>query len=291
MKKFLLRTLLFILLLGIYAGINYLINSYIISKQKIDLGGINTLIIGDSHTARSINPKLFASARNISQTAEPYYITFWKLQAVFENNKIDTLILGFSHHNISGFNDKKLSNRIWSSEMFRRTYAIESMDALNENIIDYQEFYKIYFKNMCLYPQKTHHNWVGSYQNFNSSSVSNSEKSIKRHFFYRKKNAGISETSINYLDSIVNFCIANNIELVLVGSPVHAEYFGRIPDNFINRYKLEKKRLRSQGIPVLDFTNHYYRDSYFLDPDHLNTKGANAHTKRILELLKNDEAN
>ena len=92
-----------------YFGINNVINSILISREDLHLTS-STLIMGDSRTQYSLDPHLFPSANNISQTAEPYFLTYWKLKALIDLHEIDTVILGFAHQNISAFNDRKLSD-------------------------------------------------------------------------------------------------------------------------------------------------------------------------------------
>ena len=142
MKKFIIQISTFTALFFIILIANYFINSIIFKNQKSLIRDTNILIVGDSHTQASINPILFASSVNISQAAEPYYLSFWKLQNILSNTAIDTVILGFSYHNLSSFNDQKLTNEKWSSEMYNRMYYIENIKALKDLDIDYLEYYK-----------------------------------------------------------------------------------------------------------------------------------------------------
>ena len=112
MKLFIKNILLFCIIPILYFSLNIIINIYIYSHSYIELKHKNILIIGDSHTEKSLNPIFFHSAQNISQTAEPYILTFWKIKKIIKSYKPDTLIIGFSPHNISAFNDQKFSNEI-----------------------------------------------------------------------------------------------------------------------------------------------------------------------------------
>lgn len=286
MNAFLKRLLLFTLILIGYLGVNYLINTTIISFQKSDLKITNIIIAGDSHPQKSINPKMFNSATSITQTAEPYVSTLWKLKYLLQDIQIDTLILGFSHHNLSAFNDLKFTNKTWSTEMYNRTYLTENFKLLNSKLYDINEFYKTYFKNMCIYPNTKHFKFIGGYENFNLNKIEDYNKAIKRHYLINEQPAGISETAIAYLDSIANYCNNNNIALILTSSPVHQEYSKRIPEYIVDRYEKEKERLKKQHIQILDFTNAKYKDEYFLNSDHLNAEGSLKFTTQLIKLLK-----
>jgi len=282
MKKFIIKILIFALILFGYTGLNLAINKLIISESDVPMRQVNILIAGDSHPKNSVNPAYFESARNISQTAEPYVITFWKLKYLLPKFPVDTVILGFSHHNISAFNDRKFTDKKWASEMFKRTYPIQNFDGLHHINVDFTKFYKIYFRNMMLYPNTDHFDYLGKYSNTDYSDISNTEEVIKRHYFYKGEPVGISETSISYLDSIVKICNEQNVTLILAGSPVHEDYFGQIPDYIKQRYNEEKSRLRNEGIMVIDHSDEFYKKDHFLDADHLNEKGADKFTKEII---------
>ncbi|MCD4696069.1 MAG: hypothetical protein K8S16_07485 [Bacteroidales bacterium] len=159
------------------------------------------------------------------------------------------------------------------------------MNELKNVNIDYNEYYNIYFRNMCLYPKINHIQFIGEYKNFDASDLSNLNAAIQRHYFYYGKDAGISETAMFYLDSIINLCHEHQIKIILIGSPVHQEYYSKIPENVKARYNLEKARLIKQGIFVIDFTNHFYDEEYYLDIDHLNEKGAVIFAAEINEII------
>ena len=144
MKRFIHKTAFFALLPMLFFGANMLINYFNYTGQSTPIDIPRVLIAGDSHPQKSLNPALFSDARNISQSAEPYVLTFWKLKNLFKANAPDTLIIGFSPHNISQFNDLKFSERKWSSELFRRSYPIQEFRRISTQIpIDYTTYYRV----------------------------------------------------------------------------------------------------------------------------------------------------
>ena len=261
------------------------VNTWII-QHKFKIQPTRVLIVGDSYPEKAINPNLFESANNIAQSAEPYMITFKKLKRVLKEINPDTIILGFSYHNISAFNDYKLVDSKFSSEMFKRYYSVLDFRELKVIDIDYKAFVNVYFKHMALYPNKRHFKFIGKYSNSKVSRISDSLKAIKRHYYRDERELSVSETSINYLDSIIDICQKNNIEPILVNSPVNQAYKKLIPDLFVNRFKSLEKRLRSKNLTIYNFGNTFYADSLYLNSDHLNSYGADQFTNSLLDSLK-----
>jgi hypothetical protein len=108
----------------------YAINSIIIKTKDNGWKNCHVLIAGDSHTEKAINPIFFFSAINISQDAEPYYITYWKLLKYLSIHATDTIFVGFSYHNLSSFQDKKLSDKVWSEEMLEEFTQLKILTGL-----------------------------------------------------------------------------------------------------------------------------------------------------------------
>ncbi len=285
MNSFLIRLFKFSFILLAYIGANYIINIYITSIQDPFPSEVNIVIAGDSHLQKSLNPNDFVSAISIAQTAEPYIATYWKLKYLLNNTKFDTLILGFSHHNISAFNDLKFTDKTWSNEMYERTYLIHNFQSLEPSLYSNTELYTTYFKNMCSYPNLSPFKFIGGYENFNINKIDDYQKASNRHYYINGINAGISETSLAYLDSILYLTSSNNIKVVLTGSPVHNNYLTRIPTYISERYNKEKERLETMGVDIRDFSKTNYPDEYYLNADHLNIVGSQKFSSELKKSL------
>jgi hypothetical protein len=286
MKFFVIKITSFTFIIVFYFVLNTFINYTIFNKSKIPINNTKILISGDSHVQTSLNPKSFFSATNISQSAEPYIISFWKLKYIFKHNKPNILLLGFSHHNISAFNDNKFWDKKFSSEMFERSYIIGNYRSLENIKIDYQEYYKIFLREMCLYPHTKHFKFVGGYNNSYKSSISDLEQSINRHYYLHGKELGVSEIQIKYLYNIIKLCENHDVTLILVGSPVHTAYYKKIPSIIKKRYDEEKQRFQKNNLIIADFTETIYDDKFYLNSDHLNEQGALKFSKSIYNMLK-----
>ena len=287
MKNFIRKILLFSLLPLFYFGLNSLININNYRNYEIKLPNKRVLILGDSHPQKSLNPELFDSAINVSQTVEPYVLTFWKVKRILNTINPDTIIIGFAPHNISAYNDLKFSNEKWTHEIFKRIYPIEKFKEIDDDIIiDYSEFYKVLWKEIGFYPKENHIHFIGNYSNSERSNISNFESAIQRHYYFNENvELKISKIAINYLDSIIRTCNSKNIVPILVSSPVSKNYRENIPSNIWRKYEDLKNKYESSAI-IIDKTDNYYVDTLFLDSDHLNSIGAEKFSREVIEKLK-----
>ncbi len=284
MTRFLVRLSLFTGLIIGYLAVLFIVNTLIIEIQKKQLKrSVNVLLAGDSHMQKSVNPMGLTNAMSIAQTAEPYIATYWKLKYLESTIDYDTLVLSFAPHNFSSFNDLKFIHKTWSNEMYKRTYLTQKFSTLNSRYFNESEYYKTFFKQMCILPRQNHFQFIGAYKNKNKSNITQAKKAIARHFFIEGNPAQFSQLQANYLDSIYLHCKETNTELVLVTSPVHSNYQTNIPDNYSTLFEKKKAIYTDKGCIVLDKSLLAYPDNYFYNTDHLNTTGAEEFT---LELFK-----
>lgn len=237
MHRFILKTVLFIMLPVVYFGANMIINSFIYNRQSVHLKNTNVIIVGDSHPEKSLDTSYFNDTQNISQPGEPYVLTYWKLKKIFQSYTPDTLIIGFAPQNITQYNDLKFSDDRWSSEMFKRSYPIHELSKISDAIaVDYKSFYKVLWKQTAFYPKTNHINYIGNYSNHNQSDLSDSTFAVKTHYYHNGAELKVSKMAINHLDSIIRLCNSKNIELIMTSNPVHKNYLKNIPDVIMNEY-------------------------------------------------------
>lgn len=288
MNHFLKKCIFFLTLPLLYILLNFSVNIYICSNQKLKIESGEVLIIGDSHLQKGLNPDKFNSAENIAQIAEPYVLTYWKLKKVLEHYRPNTIILGFSPHNIAEFNDLKFSKEPWRTTMFKRSYPIQQFKDIDDSLnIPYNVYYYSLIKEIGFLPRKNHIHYIGEYSNSKKSNISNVQKVLDVHYSYNGKKMGISDLNIDYLDSIVNITQKEKISLVLAGTPVYKKYYSKIPEAVFSRYNFLKERYKDKAL-IIDQLNTSYPDSLFLDADHLNQLGAEKFSKEILQIMTND---
>lgn len=128
MRKFVLKFIIFCFLFLSVIAIWY---SYLyFSKQNTIVRLVNkNIIIGDSNTKWSMNDKTISGYSNFSTGGELYLFAYNKLKIFDQHNKIDTLLLSFSPHNIINnmwWNDDEgtpLDNRMGG---FYDTFSLEN---------------------------------------------------------------------------------------------------------------------------------------------------------------------
>ncbi len=292
MKKFTLKFLFFIALPTLYILSNLALNKYIASKQKLIIEEKRIFIFGDSHPKDAINPKYLKESVNYSQSAESYVFTYHKAKKFIKIYKPDIIVVGFSYHNISTFRDDFFLDKKRSSAMFQRSLNLidinELSDVFDVNLFSY---YKTLIMQKGLYPNK-HVDYFGSgFEIDRTCNTTNADRVIKKHFYDKNKEYQISRVSINYLDSIVSLCKKNKIELVLVNTPVHINYFKKIPLTIKNEYNELKKNYRQINIKIFEDTINKYPDTLFKNVDHLNLYGSEVFTKELSGFLKKTKSN
>lgn len=272
-NKFIKHSAIFCLCFVMYSAINLMINKVFI-KSVSPINETNILILGDSHIETALNPNGLPNATNIAQSAEPYVVSLWKLEKILSYYTPDTVILGFSAHNLSDFNDLKFSHSIWSKEIAERTYGIFDLTDVSDKIeIDYQMLFRMSFKHLCIFPKKKHLTYIGNFTRHTEHNLSNAN-AIERHFFFEGKPCNLSVLSINSLNSIKELCRKKGIQLILISTPVHESYRKGIPEKFKDELHKISTRYSSEGVYILDYSTLELHDSCYLNINHINTFGS-----------------
>jgi hypothetical protein len=157
-----------------------LINLIIIKHPQKVLSS-NVIILGDSHP-QILNPDYFSSAQNFCQGNEPLVVTFWKLNFLLKNTEFDTLVVGFSYHNISIKNDNKFSDQLFTPNNLLRTYPIIRFKDIKRFRVDYKLLFQAYFKNMYLIPKRQHGNFLGHFETHNKGFVNDYKEKLNLHY-------------------------------------------------------------------------------------------------------------
>ena len=283
MHQFLKKSTLFTL---VYIFFNYSLNYLNIKYyQNYKFDECNIVFVGNSQTKSAINPKLISGSYNISLDAEPLIASFWKIKNIINNCGIDTIVFGLSHVHLSALIDESFLNTQTAGEMFERYYSIIDISFIDRVKFDLIRYYSVYLKNMILFYQHNHHEkYLGKYKPLNKkveNLEANIKETIKKHYYKDNLDAKVSQISISYLDSIVNICSANEIQLIVVSTPVNEKYYQKIPDIILNQYELQIKSLVRRDVRVIDYSRLYEGDSLFADADHLIKEGSSKFTKLL----------
>jgi hypothetical protein len=92
----------------------------------------------------------------------------------------------------------------------------------------------------------------------------------------------ISKTNIDYLIKLIDVCKEYDAEVVLIRSPVHEKYWGRLSE-----YSFQYIKHRYfENQTFLDFIDFSLEDKQFADAHHLNSDGALEFSTYFNEYIK-----
>ncbi len=113
-------------------------------------------------------------------------------------------------------------------------------------------------------------------QNYFQNKFDNNHKYLPRSDFVEGGN-------YKALFNIINFLKTQNVEVCLISTPVHSDFFQYDADRkrFNPVTNLYKKLSRENGFQYFDFTNYLLPDNNFKDISHLNKKGAIKFTELV----------
>lgn len=275
MRSFLTRFLLVVLLLAALIGAVFAFNAWsthrFVAKHQ---GG--TIILGDSHAATNINPKILG-ARNFAHTAEPLLTTAQKLQWITTELQPDSIILVISPNNFAGYNDHKFSDAPWSSEMAKRYYSLfpwsfwahygEPLTALGHH------FRKQLIPNPSGKPA-----FLGKFAPKPVAPLKDDlTEVLERHFNAHYE--PISKASSKALLEIQNHCLEAEIHLIIVEAPLLPTYKKGIPRAVGITYNGTLRNLPLLPVPVV------LSPDQFFNGDHLNKNGAQEFTRALKKEL------
>ena len=312
MKNFLINLLSFILVISSIFGINLIINQYyFIYKPYIIEKNIETVIMGGSLTMYSLNPEIIKNSINISQEAEIYEVTYFKLKYLLANNKkINNIILNFSPVNFSDYKIMKgRKKNLPVNTIFYNLIPIFTV--LNDFNPDKKDYFHNYIKHNFFNKEITYailtgnkyYPFIGEFKPVKESFINKKNwlEFVLSEVYYsqEKKENDILYLSLYYLFKIIDLCKENNINLLLINTPQKNEI---IPVKFkifykkVTNYLIENKQITEgskvninkfffSGV-ILDYSNDNLPDEYYLDHVHLNNKGANYLSQKIQKFLQ-----
>lgn len=274
MKKFITKTLLYCLLILLMIGGFYGYKYYQKKNEIVKLPKSN-IIIGDSNTRWSLNDSIIHNYSNYSVGGETYLFAYTKLKIFDKNNKIDTLILAFSPHNIVNniwWNDdvqQPIQNRM---PMFYQNFEWQDHLVLLKNIP------KNYLSSLMkigkqetafLFNTKTggmQHSRFGSYM----PEIKNENQFKKTPYEY--KTPEITTPEIEYLNKIIVECKVKSIHLILINPPknyLRSDYKYYAHPEFYDYYH---KNL--SNVDFLDFSILPLPANSYYDMNHVSKLGA-----------------
>jgi hypothetical protein len=293
MKKFIIKVVIFSLFLVLIIFVSALVDDVLL-RTKFPKN-VTTLIIGDSHSECGINDKMYPNSKNISQPGEIYFFCYYKLKKLLKYRKIDTVLVAFSRHSISYFQDEKLfgiDRQLAYQRMYSRNMQCLGFtgikDLYSKTKLDLGSFMSTMVKG-ALTPYILRKNgYIGAFRKSNRSNLQDSviKNRLVSHFYDDDHTLlGFSQYQQVYLNKIFELCNSHNIKLYLVDIPVSPYYEKEIPQKMTDYFDKYIKTSIPKNVEYLDFSNYNYPDSCYGDGDHFNSKGANVYTRQLIERI------
>ena len=315
MRKLLPYILFIVIVLVVGQSYRYYTLKALQSQALLFDRSVSTIIVGDSHTQTALNPALLANSVNISISDENYLYSYAKLRMLLQHNKVDTVVLGFSWHNILRRSERFVFDRSANAFFLDNYFMLLDPDVIAD-IADYNSnFLSAYMKYVCGIPAQIYSNdlafkqalggrlqrrdfkFIGRYYHSDKSVISSSIVQQRiRDLFYSNENcgkyAGTSPLMLKYLFLIAGLCEKMNVRLVLFNAPVYPDYKVRIPGEAVQDFESVKKKLFAAypAIEYLDLSGLPLDPSCYGDGDHVNALGAaivTEHFSRLTNEIRN----
>jgi hypothetical protein len=236
------------------------------------------IVLGHSHSECSFNDTLINDLVNLSGSGESYFYTYHKAKRVLEQNpSIEIVFIEFTNNQVSPIMD----DWTWDQEHMNHRYPkYAPFMSLSDKVLLARNNFKSFISSTSLgakenvgrilsrnyqYIHETPLNKPTSNQHILDSLILDAKKKGKL-----KRETQTSKVSIEYLQKIVDVCIAKGKTVVLVRSPLHRSYRGY--SNELVYQKIRKKYF--SDLAFLDFSKVPLDNSHFYDLEHLNEKGA-----------------
>ena len=297
MKKFL-RKILFFLFIPFVAILIVLIWNNWILKGIILPPNISTIVCGDSHTQTAIDDSILSDCINLSNSSEHYLYSHSVLNLTLQNNpQIKRVILGISYHSFGEFYDKYIFGEK-SKYMYSKYLPIldkETLDDLYRNnplelTLQFPNTLKKIAKSIK-YSKYNQFPFYGAFYKSYRSNLNDSRigKAIQRHYYNEVGNQQeYSFMQKKYLNRIINLCFINDVDLILINTPVSIEYKKNIPKKIIMNYYNTLDSLENKFV-FWDFNDLKVEDKCYGDGDHLNYLGAGILSPLIRDRIKKAE--
>ncbi|MFT5779302.1 MAG: hypothetical protein ACI837_002259 [Crocinitomicaceae bacterium] len=281
MIKFLRDVLLFSSLalfatVGIITLLNYLVETD--HFYKID-DTIKYIVVGDSHPECAYNDSVIDDFMNVAQSAESYFYTYIKTKKILANNpNIETVFIEFNNGQLR----KGIDNSTWDDRhliLKFPKYGI-AMDWRDYSLLAKNNPSGLFaaqsltIKNNFTYLANENrtmntYEW-GAYQRLTNNGAKRLKEFENVEVILDTTRTEYSKTNVHYLLKTIDVCKEFDVEVVLIRSPVHEKYMGRV--NEITFRHIQKRYLK--GIEFLDYWNYSLEDTQFADLHHLNNRGA-----------------
>jgi len=288
------------LILGAFLGAGRLLNGALAPLHRTPWQKPpSVLVAGDSHAVRGVDPALLQDARNVGELSQPLAITYYLIKYLFDTAPgIRTVVVTFGPHNIATSRDQALlgdqghehMSLYWGIVPWRR------LDGMPLSPLEYaaSEFRIWWVPNFHLASDALsrdgtprEHPYMGGYEaHADGYPPSPVTEVIERHYPAADRASPISETQISYLDSILVWAAREDVELVLLNTPLHPEYHEAVPEVVSEKFDdVWAEAVSRNGVRGLDLSRLGLPSDAYFDSDHVSARGAEVVTRLLGEFL------
>lgn len=276
MKRFLLNTLIFIVITATCLAILGLIICYTRSQSFRLPNNENIVFLGNSHMECAVNDTIVKNSFNFARSNDYTEQVYIKLKLLKRyNSQIDTVIIGYDNVLLSQDLDKPVLGII--SPYYYDQYTINDItEIIKQSSFKYvsSHFYEpfdsikigkvlptlwgenINIKNI---------NKLGGYEYLVRDKL---QKHIELEQYSQIRNLKFDNLSIYFLDKTLKFCDQNDITPIFLFTPHHKSSKLDI-HTYKNYYNRNLKHIKYYDLREMELD-----DSCFGDKNHLNYKGA-----------------
>jgi hypothetical protein len=240
---------------------------------------IQLVVFGHSHSECAFDDTKIKNFKNLSNAGQSYFYLLPKLRKVIDHNpQIKTVMIEFSNGQI----EERMDDWIWGYDKLANFYPIYApFLKKKEHQLLIEKNPSSVFSVIPIVAKKNlgrtlAFNWdysddIGKFKPLERSIIDslleNRSKGFKEPSF---SNPEISEIHLAYLDAMVTYCRAKNVNVILVRSPQHRFYNYRANEDLFQKIRKE----RYGTLQFLDFNDFPLKDDQFADFAHVNKAGA-----------------
>jgi hypothetical protein len=294
MARFLLRLATFLAATAATCGVLFmnvmLLNRHAVGACRLG-NGVDSVIVGDSHTAWAIDDADVPGLRNVSLNAEGYKYTYLKLQYLLRSEpQVRRVYLAFSYANPSAYYDAYITGptfRFYADRYLGVLSAADILELVRNSPRTAPDLFERLLRGGLSAGIRQKCTLYGDF--FGDSKARRleifrfevMEKRIAEQYYSHGVVQTQSLANLAYLDRIARLVRERGVELIVLNTPLHPEYKKRIPIQFRRTYA---RVLEQYGLPSFDFGDVELGDTDFLpDGDHTNYQGAMITTRRFAE--------
>jgi hypothetical protein len=306
MKKFLVRLSIFLMpgtvltLFFIFSLEFYMTRSAAFSLKKNfledNLGTIEVLVLGSSHSQNSVNPAFLKNkTSNLAFGSQPISIDYYLLDKYIDQMpKLKIVFIDVSPHRFyKDLNPSDWNGHIYSN-LYDIKYNVEQYSVKNHSFFfSHPSFFtKSFLTILNPYSYKYKYNEYGFVVNdFNSrfSQLNYNIEQIDTSYImpFDFQEIEYKKTNEHYLKMIIKRCKINDIKLIFINTPVYKTFSNKMPveatqyvDSLMNQYN------NVYGTKYYDFSEDKKYQIYdFKNDNHLNSDGAKKFTTEIDSLI------